>query len=160
MKHTFHIIRLSFFILIAAFMLNSCDKVPMNGQLDGMWQIMTVQTAAGTHDAKADCAYLSIQLHLCQWDQLSKANQNGHVRFYSHFRREGDNIIFYDFAKPSLHRSNLDDNEMLTNDEMETQKLMGVWCVYHLNDSFHIRELNSENLVLEREDTVIHFRKF
>ena len=160
MKHTFHILHLTGFIFITAFTLISCDKVPMNGQLDGMWQIMKVQTAAGTHDAKADCAYLSIQLHLCQWDQLSKANPNGHVRIYSHFRREGDNIIFYDFANPSLHRSNLDDNEMLTSDEMEAQKRMDVWGIYHLNDSFHIRELNSKNLVLEREDTVLHFRKF
>ena len=77
--HHFSLFILSLFTLL----LNSCDKVPINGDLDGLWQLTTIQTPESTRDVKSTRAYLSIQLHLSQWD-------NNGTTFYAHFVHEGD----------------------------------------------------------------------
>ena len=152
MKYTSYIILLSSYIAAAA-MLCSCDKVPINGDLDGMWQIMTIQTPNGTRNVKSNRAYLSFQLHLSQWDCDKK-------RYYAHFTHSGDSIFFYDFKHDSRHRSKEDDNEEITNEEMTKEKLLDAWGVHHLDARYHVQQLNNENLILERADTVLFFRKF
>lgn len=117
-----------------------------------MWQIMTIQTPDGTRTVKSNRAYLSFQLHLSQWDCGTK-------RYYAHFSHTGDSIFFYDFKHDSLHRTKADDNEEITIEEMTKEKIMDEWGVHHLDARYHVQHLNSDELVLERADTVLHFRK-
>jgi len=164
MKNKLFIIHCSLFIVAATVIaataaISSCDKVPINGDLDGMWQMMTIQTPAGTRDMKSTRAYLCIQLHLSQWDR-------GGNRYYAHFRREGDSIFFYDFYHHSLHRSKADDNEPITYEEMTKTDpskgwpLMDAWGIHNLDARYRVQKLNSDALVLEKEDTTLTFRKF
>lgn len=152
MKHTSYILLLTFCIAASA-TLCSCDKVPINGDLDGMWQIMTIQTPDGTRNVKSNRAYLSFQLHLSEWDC-------GNKYYFAHFRHSGDSIFFYDFMHNSLHRSKADDNERMTSDEMTKEKLLDAWGVHNLDARYHVQRLNSDELILERADTVLFFRKF
>lgn len=138
--------------LLAFFLLASCDKVPMNGDLDGLWQLMTVRTGSETRDARNDYAYLSFQLHLTQWDHAGRS-------FFAHFVHEGDSIRFYDFVHDSLHRSKADDNEWVTEEEMSSG-VMDVWGVHNLNARYRVRQLDGDALVLEKADTTLFFRKF
>ena len=132
--------------------MTGCDKVPMNGDLDGMWQLMTVQTAADTRNVRNDKAYMSIQLHLSQWDCAG-------IRYYAHFVHEGDSIRFYDFVHDSLHRSKADDNEWITEEEMHNG-VMDVWGIHNLDARYRVRQLDDEALVLEKADTTLFFRRF
>ena len=132
-------------------LFTSCDKVPINGVLDGLWQIMTIETPAGTRDVKADRAYLSIQLHLSEWDH----NAN---RYYAHFSHEGDSLCFYDFAHNSKHSSNADDDTWITPSEMSAG-LLDIWGIHTLNARFHINRLNGSTLILQAADTTLTFRK-
>lgn len=138
---------LSLFVLL----LSSCDKVPINGDLDGLWQLTTIQTPEATRDVKSTRAYLSIQLHLSQWEQ-------GGTTFYSHFKHEGDSIRFYDFTHASLHRDKNDDDEWITEEEMRGG-IMDAWGIHSLDARYRTRQLDSDALVLERADTVLYFRK-
>ena len=154
MKHTSYILLLTSYIAAAATFC-SCDKVPINGDLDGMWQIMTIQTPDGTRNVKSNQAYLSFQLHLSQWDM-----DHGSKRYYAHFSHSNDSIIFYDFKHDSLHRSKADDNEEITNDEMTKEKVLDAWGVHNLDARYHVQRLNGDELILERADTILFFRKF
>ena len=145
--HHFSLFILSLFTLL----LNSCDKVPINGDLDGLWQLTTIQTPESTRDVKSTRAYLSIQLHLSQWD-------NNGTTFYAHFVHEGDSIRFYDFAHASLHRDKNDDDDWITEEEMRGG-IMDAWGIHSRDARYRTRQLDSDALVLERADTVLYFRK-
>lgn len=151
MKHTLSLYALGF--LAAAAVMDSCDKMPINGDLDGMWQLTTIQTPEGTRQVTTDRAYLSIQLHLSQWDHHPD-------RFYAHFNHVGDSIFFYDFAHETKDSEATDDNVWLTVDEMENQKVMDAWGIHNLNARYRVQQLNSSHLTLERKDTILSFRKF
>ena len=66
-KHIAYIISAAVILFSAV----SCDKLPENGKLDGMWQIMSVNYAHGSEydslvDIKSQKVYLSFQLKLAQ----------------------------------------------------------------------------------------------
>ena len=139
------------FILITQ-MLVGCDKVPMNGDLDGQWQLMEIQTPEGTRDVRDSRTYLSIQLHLCQWNHINMA-------YYSYFVHKGDSIRFYNFVHSSLHRTKEDDNERVTAKEM-SEGLMDAWGIHSCDARYRIMQLNADKLELESADTLLFFRKF
>lgn len=139
-------------VLLVLVCAAACDKVPMNGRLDGMWQILTVETPQGVRDVKADRAYMSIQLHLTQW---THANRN----YYSHFRHEGDSLCFYDFAGLSAHATAADDDPAITAAEM-AGGLFHVYGIHTLDARYRIIHLSGSSLILESADTTLTFRKF
>lgn len=130
-----------------------CDKVPINGPLDGQWQLMSIETPEGTRQTKANRTYLCFQLHLTQWFRPGKAN------IYAHFTHKGDSIHFFDFAHASAQRQEGDNDEWVTPTEM-ANGLMDDWGVHSTDITFHVGELNRSRLVLECADTVLTFRKF
>ena len=67
-------------------MLIACDKVPMNGNLDGMWQLMAIQynTTGSVSDVKISRLYYSFQLHLVE------LNNN---EAFAHFSHRNDSIV-------------------------------------------------------------------
>lgn len=130
----------------------ACDKVPMNGRLDGMWQILSVQTPQGVRDVKSEHAYMSIQLHLSQWDYANRI-------YYAHFRHEGDSLCFYDFAGMSAHATSADNDPAVTPTDM-ANGLFHVYGIHTLDARFRIVHLSRSSLILEAADTILTFRKF
>lgn len=149
--------------LIAAVLLlqalTACDKVPINGLLDGQWQMMRIETPDSVRDAKPLRAYLCFQLHLSEWNSEDQ-------RYYAEFSHEGDSLLFRNFAHHSLHRTQSDNNEWLTAAEMaggtddNPHGLLDHWGIHTLDARFRVRTLSSSSLVLEQGDTVLHLRKF
>ena len=136
-------------------LLASCDKVPMNGDLDGMWQLTNIATPDSTRDMHTSGAYVSFQLHLVQWDEVSDHSRT----FYSHFRHTADSLVFYDFAHPSKHAVDNNEDEWVTPAEMH-QGLFHLWGIHTTEARFRIRQLDSRHLRLESADTLLTFRKF
>ncbi len=132
--------------------LFSCDKVPMNGDLDGMWKLTSIQVLSDVRDTREPATFMCIQLHLTEW-------RRERAQYFSHFTHEGDSLFFYDFAHASLHRSQADDNKWITAAEMESGQ-MDAWGIHNLDARYKVRELDGEALVLQKNDTILFFKKF
>lgn len=52
-------------IIILTITLGGCRKVPINGDLDGMWQVMSVEYADGTSHSYSGL-YYCVSLHVIQ----------------------------------------------------------------------------------------------
>lgn len=135
-------------------LLPSCDKVPMNGDLDGMWQLTSIATPDTTRDTRSQAVYISFQLHLVQWNNVARGSQ-----FFSHFTHTADSLLFYDFAHPSKYAVDNNENEWVTPAEMH-EGLFDAWGIHTIDARFSIRRLDPHNLTLESADTTLTFRKF
>ena len=123
-------------------MLAACDKLPMNGNLDGMWQLMAIQdnTTSNVSDVKDSRLYYSFQLHLVQLN-------NGEA--YAYFSHRNDSIVMYDWCK-----GNLD------NDKIIDPSVLNKFGLYELRDSFKVEVLTSEKMQLRSRKATLSFRKF
>ncbi len=140
--------------IIVATLLEACDKVPVNGLLDGYWQLTKVVTPDSVRQMKSRRAFLSIQLQMTQWQEYV-----GYKTFFSHFRREGDSIFIYDLAHPSLHSLKSNNDEWVTAEEV-AEGLMDEWFLHSLDLRFRMQKLTGDDLVLQKADTTWHFRRF
>lgn len=141
-------------IVAAAVLVASCDKTPINGALDGMWQLTTITTPDGVREMTGSRLFVSFQLHLTQWERSGTG-----VFYHSHFTHEGDSIRFYDFCYRARHDLSDGDNDLwITPAGMDTT--LGQWGIHSTDARYHVRELSHSSLVLEAADTTLAFRKF
>lgn len=113
--------------------LTSCGKMPINGDLDGQWQILAIQYTDGRVE-NPERAYYCVQLHTITLRQVNGPNRTGNMTY------EGDQLSF---VMPTS-----------TVDQLR---------VFGLNDTqetFTVTELTSNRLVLTSDYAQITFRKF
>lgn len=155
---------LLFVVLSALCGTTSCDKLPDNGDLDGMWQLMSVSSSDGeTQNVKESQLYWSIRLRLVQYS--SQRSMDSHI-YYSHFKKEGSILYLTDFCKDAKYEHVDDDNEWIQPDEAE---VLHQWGIYPEGDPssekkvmviYHIDYLSSSKLILSNADGKLTFRKF
>ena len=143
---------LSLLLVLLCFV--ACDKVPMNGDLDGMWQLMTIQTPDSLRDMKSQRAYISFQLHLTQWNDYK-----GNRYFYSHFTHTADSLFFFDIAHHSKHAVDDNEDEWVTAEEMN-DGLFDCWGIHQITPHYRVMKLDRRSLELRQADTLLTFRKF
>jgi len=140
------------YILIMCTALFSCDKMPANGDLDGMWQIMEIEEGGKTTDMKLEQVYMSIQLKLFQLgDKL-----NGR-RYYGYFERTGDTMHFWQFSYASLNESAADDNTPIKE---ENVSLIHPYGFRTIDERFTIEKLTKDLLILRNDSVRIRYIKF
>jgi len=134
------------FIISLVFLLAACDKVPINGNLDGMWQLMAIQdNATGrVSNMKNNRLYYSFQLHLVE------LNDN---EAFAHFSHRNDSIVMYDWCY-----GNSDGNSV--NVKMTDAIALNKFGLYELRDSFKVEVLTSEKMQLSSRKATLSFRKF
>ena len=140
-------------IMAMAMLFSTCDKVPINGDLDGMWQLMNIETPSQQVDAKQRRVYVSVQLHLTMWE-----NKLSGDTYYAHFEHRGDSIRFYDFVHASLHQNASQDDERISAKEM-SDGILDDWGVHTLDARYRIDHLSESSLILHSNDTILTFRK-
>ena len=148
-----------FFLLLCLVFFASCDKVPMNGDLDGMWQLMVKEDANGIKNVKSDKIYMSFQLHLIQLDGPDKDN-GGRFRprfYYGRFKHEGDSLFIYELCHDSKNETAADNNEWIKESELDK---LEQWGIYSLNNRYKVVKLDSDAMILRHEDLVLTYRKF
>lgn len=130
------------FIISIVFLLAACDKVPINGNLDGMWQLMAIQDngISNVSDVKGSRLYYSFQLHLVQLN-------NGDA--YAHFSHRNDSIVMYDWCKGNV-----------TNDKITDPTVLSKFGLYELRDSFRVEVLTHDKMQLHSRKATLSFRKF
>lgn len=149
-------------IAIICILATSCEnKWPVNGYLDGMWQVMEIK-----HDgewvykydennppANRNIYYVSIQLKL-----FELSNRGMPHMYYGYFNREGERIRFYQTSYYSSNESNKDDNVLIPDSMINTT--IKPWGLNKTDESFNIVTLSDDDWVLENASTTIVLRKF
>lgn len=128
--------------LILGLTLTSCDKRDINGDLDGMWQIMEVQHTLddGTETSMVpDHKYLCFQFHVCQL-----RSQFGQVEPTANLIYTGDTVT-------------IDFPEALFGDRLPR---INLWGIYSFKTTYEVVTLTKSTLVLQSADTRLTCRKF
>ncbi len=137
---------LTIFIAMSALLsAASCDKMPENGKLDGMWQIMSVNYA---HNSAYDSlvslrpqkVYMSFQLKLVQirTGGLSGITKMSYI--LSRFKRSGSSLLLYDF-----YAQRFADDVLLTDSATTVLHCIGI---DGLSADFHIDRLDDDQMQL------------
>lgn len=152
---------LAFWLIIIA--STSCDKLPQNGELDGMWQVMTLEKDGKTLIMKDSMVYWSFRMNVAQFTSNFKHDSR---IYYSHFHKSNQTLSFNDFCKAAAYESVTDNNEWINITE---STILNKWCLYPNKDPNHqnkvsitykIEKLTSSSLILYNNNEKITFRKF
>ena len=126
-----------------AIIVTSCGKTPINGKLDGMWQLMKIEKENGEDiNTKKERIYYSIQLHLIN---LTKVNA---PQYLGRFNHAGDSLFVHDF------RVEGDNSTLATKEQLETFGLSEV------SERFGVEKLDRKDMVLKSKTARLIFRKF
>ena len=113
--------------------VSACGKTPINGDLDGRWQIMKIEYASGEEETP-ERAYYSVALHTINLMQVGVTSQTGNMEY------TGDSLFV----------------------EMPVSKIEDL-LPFGMNDTkqrFGVKELPSKHLVLQSDFARLEFRKF
>lgn len=125
--------------LIAICLMTSCQKSPINGDLDGQWQVIKVTPEPET-ELLTTRIYMCFSLHTCQ------------LTIYGHGPWTSGNILQFTDKSLSL-------DFPYANSEESIAKLRQ----YGINTNpvtFEVRTLTKDKLVLRDGETVVELRKF
>lgn len=123
--------------------ISSCDKAPINGKLDGRWQLMTIEYEDGSIK-ECQRIYYSIQLHLIEISD--KGGRGG--TFIGRFSYKGNEVTMSEFR----HRGN--EEKLATLTELEP---------FGLNlpiNQLHVEKATGEKMILKSDYARLTFRKF
>jgi len=113
--------------------VSACGKTPINGDLDGRWQIMKIEYASGEEETP-ERVYYSVALHTINLMQVGVTSQTGNMEY------TGDSLFV----------------------EMPVSKIEDL-LPFGMNDTkqrFGVKELTSKHLVLQSDYARLEFRKF
>lgn len=139
-------------LALAVPLLAACDKMPMNGALDGMWQLLTEEKTDTTLNVKDSRIYISFQLHTVQFDAHGTTQQ-----YYATFTRHGDTLAYSTICHPASYVDETDDNELATADDLAD---LSTWGIYSLEPVYTVLQLTHESLVLQSDSSTLRLRKF
>lgn len=128
-----------------------CDKKwPINGNLDGYWQLMTVETKADGIKLPCYRMYVGIQLHMIE---LKDLGGNGYKSFFGEFNyNEDENIVV---IKNLKEKSSTSDNDQ----EANTQDL-NPYGINAPETVFRVIKADGKSLILESDYARLTMRSF
>lgn len=133
-------------------LLFACDKMPANGDLDGMWQIIEIEHDGVKTNVKQNQVYMSIQLKL-----FMLGDKNESRLYFGYFEHKGDSMFFRQFSYLSKNESAEDNNLPI---EEENKGLLKRWGYNSLDERFKVEKLTKDVLVLKNNLSTIRYIKF
>ncbi|MBR3615420.1 MAG: lipocalin-like domain-containing protein [Bacteroidaceae bacterium] len=135
-----------------ALVLTSCESYLVNGDLDGFWQVKSIedkQTGDITR-CKGDI-YYSFQRDLVLVSCTLSSNPTGQMKenYIAYFTHENDTIKMTDFR---IYLDRDGKQALLQNLEK--------FGLYELYNVFHVEELTGKSLVLDSEKAHIILKKY
>lgn len=118
-----------------------------NGKLDGFWQLQQLDSLPSnvSTNMKEQDIYWSVQRHLLEVKRIY------YYGIFFRFDNVNDSLIIYD---PYMDMRDSSDIK-LTNDS-----LFATIGLYSLSDSFAIKTLTSDKMILESKNRRLYFRKY
>ena len=133
-------------LVVASLSFQSCEfEASDNGDLDGNWQLMQIDTIAtgGRNDVKDQQLFYAVQVRLLC---LNSYHANVESNLYFHFEHTGDSL--------KLKPASSDGHVMYHVSSLRP---------YGINreiESFKVMLLNSERMQLRSDSLLLSFRKF
>ena len=146
------LLRLCALSLLCALCASCENKWPRNGDLDGQWQLLSIEHDGTTIDVKPYGRYLSFQLDLFQL-----STNNDRQRYYGYFDHTGGQITFRQFSDMAENDLATQDNLPLTEADLDR---LHPWGHYRLNETFRVERLNAQEMQLRSDSARITYRKF
>lgn len=139
-------------IAIAGLMAGSCDKTPINGDLDGMWQLMRIEENGTTTDISTTQHYMCVQLHLIQLTQYGDV----HTGIFCHFDHKESTLRLYDFYDRTHYVG-----DQIAEEKITDASKLSPWGIYLLDTTFQVSKLTNDALILQDSSgRILTFRKF
>ena len=141
------------FMLLMVLITWGCDKKwPINGNLDGYWQLMTVETKSD--GVKKDCQkkrmYIGIQLHMIE---LKDLGNNGYKNFFGELNYDEDkNIVVIKNLKEKVSTSD--------NGQMADIKDLNHYGINSQETVFDVIKADGKTLILESDYARLTLRSF
>lgn len=134
------------FAAVVTMALGSCTlDASDNGDLDGNWQLMRVDTiGGGSTDTKSWQIFYAVQFRLLSVSAYSYPAGNGGFMF--HFDHTADSLKLSTAAADGSNMYDL--------------KAIQPFGLTSLDEQFKVQLLNSDNMVLESKKLRLTFRKF
>lgn len=141
------------YLILMTLILCSCDKLQINGKLDGMWQVMSVEKESKIQECPPYQCYWCVQLHMIQF-----TNTNMDKTYISTFQNKDGKLYLKQISFPSRHEKESDDDKEMSQDDIKER--LHPWGIWTVNDCFDIVCLNNERLVLRSDSVTVTLRKF
>ena len=141
------------YILTLGILLVSCElETSGNEKLDGFWQMSQVDTLSTGRvtDTREALIYWGIQGKLLQIRFSENGTYLGEGLMFR-FNRDGDNLTL---SSPVIHHLYETDEPI---DDVEILKPLGI---FNLVETFHIDELDDDEMVLTNNSLRLHFRRY
>ena len=139
--------------LIIATSLTACDNYLINGHLDGMWQLQTIERSPDNIIRNEGDLFYSFQRHTVLIGDYNNPNELvGHLKdeqYVSLFEHVGDSLIIGEFHLYYKRE----------NQPYDTTRLKR-FGVYDKQTTFHIEELNAKHLVLRSDSALLKLHKY
>lgn len=139
----------------------SCEnKWPDNGDLDGMWQLMTIERNGEITNSKNDKVYWSVRSNLLQLSQVNGS------RMYAHFECHDGMFIVKDLCYLSPNAQPGDNDNWIPSEESHILKPWGICPVTDTNhperltQTFRVGMIRSDKMILHADEYILTFRKF
>ena len=128
----------------------SCElESSNNGDLDGYWQMHTVDTLKNniSADTRSDGIFWAVQMHLLEMID----SKNITPRVFFRFKNKGDSILLSD---PYINQRDSGDIKLTNSDVLRAYGLTS------LRFTLKIVKLSSSEMVLQTDSLRMHFRKY
>ena len=150
MKRRFHYILT--FIIVSSFA--ACDNYLINGQLDGIWQLQTIErNNPDTIISNQGDIFYSFQRHtVLVGDYINPGELVGQLKTEQYdclFERIGDSIMMQEFQLYYMRE----------NQPYDTTKLKK-FGLYEKKNAFHIEELTIKRLILRSDSALLTMRRY
>lgn len=130
-------------LLFTTLFMSACGKLPMNGRLDGMWQLMSIAPDGDEEiNTKESKLYYNVQLHLIG------LQKGGQVEYLGRFTQTHDSLFVHDFLLNA-------DNSI-----QATPEGLAPFGIYGTSERFGIEEISNKKMVLKSNKALLTFRKF
>ena len=141
-------------ILILILTNIACESHLINGDLDGFWQVQTVEHLKTEEVVHRDNdAFYAFQRHIVQLTLQTETHVMGQMgpRYHAEFKWQDDSIKFGEFREYDLY-------ECKKTVALDTLKIFGI---FQKNTTFfYIENLDKASLILKSEDARIKLRKY
>lgn len=131
-------------ILVATLALSACDKVYINGDLDGMWRLESVVYPDST--AMPDQIFYSFQRHLVQVSKHDGTELP--KRFLGNLDYRGATLSMSNFQRFPLE------------EYPATTEMLKEFHLYSDSTAFNVITLDEEKLILENGERIYTLRKW
>ena len=133
-------------VLVCTILVGGCRKAPINGKLDGQWQIMKIElTDDGTVTTPEWRAYIDINLHVVNLTTVTTAEVQGD--------RVCGNLI-YDKSASTMTL------DFPYNTEGSKLERLKVWGIYSNPVTFDIVKVNGKELVIRSARSIVTCRRY